>query len=91
MDPFTFQDDDFSFEMEAVPEVTLMDIVAYLVLTHSFYTNDQMRAYKSLEAYKYFEAGFVEKVGCKSFPNNFTVMVGQVRTDYGLLTTAIYA
>nr|XP_023015349.1 uncharacterized protein LOC111504870 [Leptinotarsa decemlineata] len=55
-----------------------MDIVAYLVLTHSFYTNEQMKAFKSLEAHKYFTSGFVLKAGTKVI-NDFYVLVGKVK------------
>ncbi|KAK5648187.1 hypothetical protein RI129_003079 [Pyrocoelia pectoralis] len=37
-----------------------------------------MKAYKSLQAYKYFEAGFVQKVRCKRI-NDMVVIVGKVK------------
>lgn len=76
-DPYTLSEGDFDYGLACVPPITSMDIVTYIVLTHSFYTNEQMRAYKSLEAYKYFEAGFVEKVGFKNI-NNLVLLVGKV-------------
>lgn len=66
VDPFTLnsrQDLDNSFH--GVPPVTNMDIVSYLVLTHSYYSKEQMKAYKSLQSYKYFESGFVVNAGTK--------------------------
>lgn len=36
-----------------------------------------MKAYKSLQAYKYFEAGFVSEIGTKQI-NDFYVLVGKV-------------
>nr|CAH7723786.1 unnamed protein product [Callosobruchus chinensis] len=55
-----------------------MDILSYLVLTHSFYTKDQKKAYKSLQAYKYFESGFVIRAGTIVI-NDFYVLVGMVK------------
>lgn len=63
--------------MEGVPPITNMDIVSYLVLTHSYYTKEQMKAFKSLQAYKFFEGGFVIKVGTK-LVNDLYILVGKV-------------
>ena len=76
-DPYALSDLDFEFGIESVPPITNMDIITYLVLTHSYYTKEQMKAYKSLTAYKYFESGFVEKVGIKKF-ENYILLVGKV-------------
>ncbi|KAJ8910241.1 hypothetical protein NQ315_002565 [Exocentrus adspersus] len=64
VDPFCLSDEMFSYNVKNFPKVTNMDIIAYLVLSKSYYTKQQMKAYKSLEAYKYFEAGFVSKCRC---------------------------
>lgn len=55
-----------------------MDMVNYLILTHSFYTGQQLKAYKSLQAYKYYEAGFVQDVMAKRMNENYFVIVGKV-------------
>lgn len=70
--------EEFNYSFDAVPPITNMDIISYLVLTHSFYTHQQMRAYKSLDAYKYFESGFVAKAGTKLVGDNF-LLIGKVR------------
>lgn len=77
VDPFTLTSDDLDYSLNGIPPVTNMDIVTYLVLTHSFYTNEQMKAFKSLEAHKYFTSGFVLKAGTKVI-NDFYVLVGKV-------------
>lgn len=59
VDPFELDNTDFSINPANFPPVTNMDLVSYLVLTTSYYTSLQMKAYKSLNSYKYFEAGFV--------------------------------
>lgn len=77
VDPYTLDDNDLSVSIDRFPPVTSMDIVAYLVLTHSFYTQEQMKAYKSLLGYKYFEAGFVQKVGAIKI-STYNVIIGTV-------------
>ena len=42
-----------------VPEITWIDIENYFISTKSFSTRDSLKAYKSLEAVKYVDAGFV--------------------------------
>lgn len=54
-----------------------MDVVSYLVLTHSSYTKEPMKAFKSLQSFKYFEAGFVTKVGTK-LVKDFYILLGKV-------------
>ena len=44
------------------PAVSYPDIVNYLVLSTSFATGKQMKAYKSLESYNYFVSGWVDEV-----------------------------
>ncbi|KAJ8979838.1 hypothetical protein NQ317_007603 [Molorchus minor] len=52
-----------------------MDMVNYLILTHSFYTGQQLKAYKSLQVYKYYEARFVKEVLAKKVHENAFVVV----------------
>ena len=42
-----------------VPNIEYPDLFNYLVCTTSVFTGKQLKAYKSLEAYKYFVAGWV--------------------------------
>lgn len=77
VDPFTLNIDDLDNSIYGVPPITNMDIVSYLVLTHSFYTKEQMKSYKSLQSYKYFESGFVTNAGTKVV-NDFYILIGKV-------------
>lgn len=74
VDPYSLKDID---KKDAYPFVTNMDIVAYLVLTHSFYTKEQMKAYKSLNGYKLFEPGFVQSCGATEI-GGYSAVVGSV-------------
>lgn len=60
-DPYTLSEKDVSFliGIEKCPKISYMDIVNYFVITHSMYTGDQLKAIKSLDAYKFYKAGFV--------------------------------
>ena len=50
---------------EVLPPVGCTDMFNYLVLGTSFCTTERFKAFKSLDAYKYFESGFVSSVGAK--------------------------
>ncbi|XP_076314943.1 uncharacterized protein LOC143227375 [Tachypleus tridentatus] len=45
-----------------LPNITYGDIYIYLINRTSTYTNESLKGYKSLDAYKYFVAGFVQNV-----------------------------
>lgn len=78
VDPFMFSVGDLSLDLNLLPKVEMMDLVNYLILTHSFYTGQQLKAYKSLQAYKYYESGFVQEVLAKKINSNAFVVVGKV-------------
>ena len=63
---------------EVTPPVHCTDIFNYLVLSRSFCTTERFKAFKSLEAYKYFESGFVDLLGSKKTKCNKFVTVGKV-------------
>jgi len=54
-------------DMEILPQITYPDVFNYLVLTKSFYTLDQSKAYKSLEAYNFFVSGWLYNVKWLAF------------------------
>jgi len=64
-------------EADVLPPVRSMDIFNYLVLSTSFCTGEQFKAYKSLDSYKYFASGFVSNVGGRVVADCF-VVVGKV-------------
>ena len=56
------QQDLCTLDWQEWPEVQYPDIYNYLVVTHSVYTQDMLRAYKSLDAYNLFVNGWVGNV-----------------------------
>ena len=51
-----------TLDQEELPPVMSFDSFNYLVLTTSFCTSERFKAYKSLDAYKYFISGFDSSV-----------------------------
>jgi len=61
------------FGPECLPPIEQSDLFSYLVLQTSFYTNDQFKNYKSLEAYNQVVLGFVASVQGKVISSNYVV------------------
>ena len=61
-----------------LPPVEQSDLFSYLVLQTSYYTNDQFKSYKSLEAYNQVVSGFVASVKGKVISGKY-VVVAKVR------------
>jgi len=63
VDPVTIPNQ--QFDTECLPPIEAMDLLSYLVLETSFYTKEQFKAYKSLEAYNFLVSGFLTSIqGC---------------------------
>ena len=63
---------------ESLPPVESMDLLSYLVLDTSFYSNAQFRTYRSLQAYNQMVRGFISSVlGCMI--NKRFVVLAKVR------------
>ncbi|KAJ8957307.1 hypothetical protein NQ317_010645 [Molorchus minor] len=79
VDPHSLGANELNRNLSLLPTVSIIDMVNYLIFTHSFYTGQQLKplkAYKSLQAYKYYEAGFVKEVLAKKVHENAFVVVG---------------
>ena len=50
------------YDPECLPRIEATDLVSYLVLETSYYTKQQFKAFKSLEAYNQMVSGFVTSV-----------------------------
>lgn len=73
-DPMKPTPEDTDTSIKQFPPDTTLDWSSFLVLTYSFYTNEQMKAYKSLIACKYFEARFVNVCGAKKIGEHIVII-----------------
>ena len=73
-DPYTLWNTNNKVNITDMPEICCMDLVNYFILKNSFYTGDQLKAYKSLEAFETYKAGFILKCICAKFENYFVVL-----------------
>lgn len=55
LDPFRLVDADWSDDTTRWPPVEYPDIYTYLIETPGEYTREKLKAYKSLEAYNYYQ------------------------------------
>ena len=83
--------DSVVFDVAAFPKVTYPDIVNYLVFGPSPFTMEDMRAYKSLEAYNQFVCGWVRDLGVILAKDDVFVLVARVRHDSSLQCTELPA
>ena len=66
------------FHSECLPPIEVSDLLSYLVLETSYYTNKQFKAFKSLKAYKQAVSGFIISVQGAEICNKI-VVVAKVR------------
>ena len=62
---------------EALPAITYPDIVNYLLFSHSAYTSQQLKCYKSLEAFNQVTEGWVRDIQSME-KNDLEVVKGRV-------------
>lgn len=78
IDPYSIKENDFSINSEDFPIILVSDIANYMISSTSPFTRLSFNAYKSTEAYKFFESGFVLNVGSKK-KNELSILKGRVR------------
>ena len=69
IDPYCIPKAQWITDVNMWPNVTYPDIVTYLIFTKSAYTADDLKSYKSLEAYNQFVSGWVREIGVVKPPN----------------------
>ena len=62
------------FEPDCLPPVESTDLLFYLVLETSFYTKQQFKAFRSLEAYNQMVSGFIASVEGHIIADKFVVL-----------------
>lgn len=78
LDPFELRNQQSECDkIEDAPPMDGYDVSYYLTEKTSYYTGKQFKAHKSLEAYKFFEAGRVHNVVAKLLPEK-TIILAEV-------------
>ena len=79
-DPLAMDENNFDLTTDVTkwPDISFADIFCYLIIYPSQYSQGSLKAYKSLEAYKYVISGLVFNVQVKSIGENCLV-VARVR------------
>lgn len=78
LDPYCIPRNEWSRDPANCPKVTYFDLAGYLVNAKSSFTLESFKAHKSLNAYKYFEAGWVQEMLLKKISDNKTIVIGKV-------------
>lgn len=76
VDPLLIPDEKLS--TECLPAVESVDLVSYLVLQTSFYTKEQFKNFKSLQAYNQMVSGFITSIFGQIFADKY-VAIAKVR------------
>lgn len=77
-DPYALKKSDFSEDFAMIPRVEYPDIVNYLVLQTSWATNQQMKAYKSMDTFNFFVSGWVNVLQMKEVSGGKVVVFARV-------------
>lgn len=75
VDPYCLTKMDFLFDKDFYPKVTYPDLVTYLLLAPSPVTKEELKSYKSMEAYNQFHCGWVREIGVKLFHDGKVTLV----------------
>ena len=85
VDPYTISKKDWSEKVDDYPSISYPDIVNYLIFTPSAYTSDDLKSYKSLQAYNNFIEGWVKDMKAFKAKDNIVVVAARVSTFHGLI------
>ena len=62
-----------NFQPDCLPPVESTDLLFYLVLEMSFYTQEQLKSFRSLEVYNQMVSGFITSLKGHIIANKFVV------------------
>jgi len=77
-DPYELEEKCLRDEVTELPDVTSIDVTVYLVNSTDFYTHEQMKAYKSLEAHTYFLEGWSKWLKHYILASGNVIVLGKV-------------
>ena len=87
-DPYTLENTDYDLtrDIRGWPDIVYADIFVYLINYPSMYTKTSLKAYKSLESYKYVQSGLVDEVKVKKLKGDTLLVHGLVRHGQSMFT-----
>ena len=77
----TDADNDPNFQLDCLPPVESTDLLFYLVLETSFFTQQQFKAFRSLKAYNQMVSGFITGVKGHIIASKFVVLAKVTHTQ----------
>ena len=79
MDPYRTAPDVWIGSPESWPDVSFPDICTYLLFSPSPCTKDDLKAYKSTEAWKYVTSGYVSGIKLLKMSADLCLLTAQVK------------
>ena len=73
VDPYELSTSDFNVDFRKWPDLSYVDMVYFLIFQHSFYTREQLRNVKSLDAYGMQQDGWVRELFHKEISGNHLI------------------
>ena len=67
IDPYDAKKMEFDYGTSLLSKVSYQDIVNYLLFVPSAFTAEELKCYKSMDAYNYYVSGLVKEIGVKHF------------------------
>ena len=88
IDLFSIQEDEFELSKDFTkwPDISYADIFEYLINSPSIYTKKSLKAYKSLESYKYVLSGLVFDIQVKRINNGNYLIRAKIRHGQSMFT-----
>lgn len=73
-DPYAINERELNSNLKELVSIEMIDLHSYLLFTHSFYSKQELKAFKSLQAFKFFNAGFIQKIKLKKIDDKYVVL-----------------
>ncbi|EDO30936.1 predicted protein [Nematostella vectensis] len=81
INPYNVSRNVFTDSWELWPEIQFPDIVNYLLFSTSNNTKEELKAYKSLDVYQYFVAGWVRCIFVGKASTDVRILIGKLNID----------
>ena len=78
INPYTLKKQDLTSDIRYFPSITYPDIVNYMLFAPSPVTSEELKCYKSLDAFNQFMQGWVKEIGVKVCKDERLILSGRV-------------